>query len=225
MKAKSNLHNSVYILRLALVFALFLINEVVFAQIYGLKFQSPDVVLDKRTGLNLSPFKFADGSPAYVFSSYDEITVDLHFKWMKEYRIDGVFMQRLFEVLTNPKRIKHNDKVLASALKAANKYGVAICLMYDVGSMDDSKYKLIFDEWKHLVNDLKLTNQGDKTTYLFHNSKPLVASWGISAGTRASGHIPEISDKIPRNKGEFYWKKIAGAIESGADILYVAMFD
>jgi hypothetical protein len=34
-----------------------------------------------------------------------------------------------------------------------------------------------------------------------------------------------VSDKIPRNKGEFYWKQIAGAIESGAEMLYVAMFD
>jgi hypothetical protein len=282
--------------------------------------------MDEYSVKYLTPFKFADGSPAYVFSSYDESTVDLHFKWMKEYGIDGVFMQRFFEVLTSPNRIMHNDKVLTSAIKAANKYGVAICLMYDIGSMDDSKYKLIFDDWKHLVNDLKLTNQGDKTTYLFHNNKPLVAFWGISAGTRESGHIPEIfdimdffkndpeyggcsihlgipsrwrtlgadtkgdprlhevlkqadvihpwlvgrfnensyeayrqenivddvkwckengksyaptvfpgfswhnmkndvSDKIPRNKGEFYWKQIAGAIESGAEMLYVAMFD
>ncbi len=273
-----------------------------------------------------TPFKFADGSPAYVFSSFDESTVDLHFRWMKEYGIDGVFMQRFFSVLTSQNRLDHNDKVLASALKAANKYGIAICLMYDIGSMDDSKYRLLFDDWKHLVDDLKLTNQGDSTTYLFHNGKPLVAFWGISAGTRESGHIPEIfdimdffrndpdyggcsihlgipsrwrtlgpdtkgdprlhevlmladvvhpwlvgrfnegnyeefrqenivgdvewckangksyaptvfpgfswhnmkgdgSDKIPRNKGEFYWKQIAGAIESGAEMIYVAMFD
>jgi len=33
------------------------------------------------------------------------------------------------------------------------------------------------------------------------------------------------SDKIPRNKGEFFWKQISGAIESGAEMLYVAMFD
>lgn len=33
------------------------------------------------------------------------------------------------------------------------------------------------------------------------------------------------SDKIPRKKGEFFWKQIAGAIESGAEMLYVAMFD
>ena len=53
---------------------------------------------------------------------------------------------------------------------------------------------LIMEDWKHLVDDLKLTNQGKKTTYLFHNDKPLVAFWGISAGTRESGHIPEIFD-------------------------------
>lgn len=273
-----------------------------------------------------TPFIFEDGSPAYVFSSFDESTVDLHFKWMKEYGIDGVFMQRFFSVLESKKRLNYNDKVLTSALKAANKYGIAICLMYDIGSMDDNKYKLIFDDWKHLVDDLELTDQGENTTYLFHNNKPLVALWGISAGTRESGHIPEIftlmdffkndpqyggcsihlgipsrwrtlgadtkgdprlheaikladvvhpwlvgrynednyeafrreniiddvkwcsangksyaptvfpgfswhnmkadqSNKIPRNKGEFYWKQIAGAIESGAEILYVAMFD
>jgi hypothetical protein len=273
-----------------------------------------------------TPFTFADGSPAYVFSSYDESTVDLHFRWMKEYGVDGVFMQRFFSVLTSENRKNHADKVLRSAIKAANKYGVAICLMYDIGGMDDSKYELIYDDWKHLVDDLKLTNQGEKTTYLFHNGKPLVAFWGISAGTRASGHIPEIydiidfvkndpeyggcsvhlgipsrwrtlgsdtrgdarlhdvlrnvdvihpwlvgrfneesyeafrqehiagdvewckergksyaptvfpgfswhnmkgdkSNKIPRNKGEFFWKQISGAIESGAEMLYIAMFD
>jgi hypothetical protein len=273
-----------------------------------------------------TPFKFADGSPAYVFSSYDESTVELHFRWMKEYGIDGVFMQRFFSVLTDSIRKRHADKVLSSAIKAANKYEVAICLMYDIGGMDDNRYKLIFDDWRHLVDDLKLTNQGEKTTYLFHNGKPLIAFWGISAGTRESGHIPEIydildfvrndpvyggcsvhlgipsrwrtlgsdtkgdprlhdvlkqvdvihpwlvgrfnedsyddflkehiigdiqwckemgksyaptvfpgfswhnmkddiSDKIPRNKGLFFWKQITGAIENGAEMLYVAMFD
>ena len=125
-------------------------------------------------------FKFPDGSPAYVFSSYDESTVDLHFKWMKEYGIDGVFIQRFFSVLTQKGRIQHNDKVLKSAIKAANKYGIAISLMYDIGSMDDSKYKLIFEDWKHIVDDLKLTNQGDKTTYLFH-WRSCSNGWGYSS--------------------------------------------
>ena len=40
--------------------------------------------------------KHADGSTARFFCSSDESTVDLHFRWMKEYGIDGVFMQRFF---------------------------------------------------------------------------------------------------------------------------------
>jgi len=149
-----------------------------------------------------TPFKFPDGSPAYVFSSYDESTVDLHFKWMKEYGIDGAFMQRFFSVLTSKERLKHNDKVLASAIKAAGKYGIAICLMYDIGSMDDKQYQLIKEDWKHLVDDLQLTNQGKNTTYLYHNNKPLVAFWGNSAGTVESGQIPEIFESIDFFKKE-----------------------
>ena len=32
-------------------------------------------------------------------------------------------------------------------------------------------------------------------------------------------------NKIPRNKGHFFWKQITGAIQQGAEMLYIAMFD
>jgi hypothetical protein len=32
-------------------------------------------------------------------------------------------------------------------------------------------------------------------------------------------------NQIPRNKGQFYWKQIIGAIQGGAGMLYIAMFD
>ncbi|MEO6930070.1 MAG: hypothetical protein ABI151_00500, partial [Chitinophagaceae bacterium] len=41
-----------------------------------------------------TPFFHADGSPAYLPSSYDESTVNIHFQWMKDYGLDGVFLQR-----------------------------------------------------------------------------------------------------------------------------------
>ena len=40
--------------------------------------------------------KYADGTTATFFSATDKSTIDLHFKWMKQYGIDGVFMQRFF---------------------------------------------------------------------------------------------------------------------------------
>ena len=39
-------------------------------------------------------FYYADGSNAGLFSSYTTKTVDRHVKWMKDYGIDGVFVQR-----------------------------------------------------------------------------------------------------------------------------------
>ena len=38
-------------------------------------------------------FVLPGGSTPRLYSSYDESTVDLHFSWMKEYGIDGVFME------------------------------------------------------------------------------------------------------------------------------------
>src|SRR5690606_2247352 len=79
-----------------------------------------------------SPFTFADGSDAYLYSAYDEESVDLHFKWMKEYGIDGVHMQRFVAEIKSASGKRHFNKVLQSALKAAKKYGRAISVMYDL---------------------------------------------------------------------------------------------
>src|SRR5688572_33340793 len=54
----------------------------------------PDVSEYERT--YETSFKHADGSNGKVFSSVDKSTTDLHFKWMKQYGVDGVFMQRFF---------------------------------------------------------------------------------------------------------------------------------
>ena len=52
-------------------------------------------------------FKFANGEKAHVYSPYDEKSVDLHFKWMKEYGIDGVFMQRFVSEIKSSKGKNH----------------------------------------------------------------------------------------------------------------------
>jgi hypothetical protein len=49
-----------------------------------------------------TPFLFADGSTATVFSSYNPQTVNRHFAWMAKYGIDGVFLQRFGSDLRNP---------------------------------------------------------------------------------------------------------------------------
>ena len=77
-------------------------------------------------------FKNADGSTARIFSSHDASTTDLHFKWMKEYGIDGVFMQRFFDYARGRGEQSLPDIILKNAFDAASKYDRAIAIMYDL---------------------------------------------------------------------------------------------
>ena len=54
---------------------------------------------------------------------------------MQEYGLDGVFMQRFITEIRNESGLKHFNKVLNSAMKSANKYERAICVMYDLSGM------------------------------------------------------------------------------------------
>ena len=60
-------------------------------------------------------FSNADGSIAEVFSSHDRGTVLRHFEWMRDYGIDGAFIQRFANGLRRPEFASHKDVVLAHA--------------------------------------------------------------------------------------------------------------
>lgn len=125
--------------------------------------------------------KLADGKTARFFSSDDQSTIDLHFKWMKQYGVDGVFIQRFFNA-TDPKS-RHNGatNVLRNALAAASKYERAVGVMYDLSGMKASGQDCssLIEDWKYLVDSLKVTNQVGAKTYVYHNGKPLVTIWGL----------------------------------------------
>lgn len=124
-------------------------------------------------------FAHADGSPAYLPSANDASTVAVHFKWMKEYGLDGVFMQRFVAEIRNPSGKNHFNKVLQSAMTYSKKYNRAISVMYDFSGMSDNDIPTVINDWKNLVDSMKITSQGNKQTYLYHNNKPLVVLWGV----------------------------------------------
>lgn len=284
----------------------------------------PDVTDYTKT--YLTAFKYPDGSGAYVYSPYDEGSVDLHFKWMKDYGIDGVFMQRFISEIKGTKGKNHFNKVLSNALKAAKKYDRAICVMYDLSGSSGTDMTTLLSDWAELQSLFSLFDNVANPTYLRHNKKPLVVIWGVGfndgrnydlddvknlmeklrgptkkvsimlgvpyywrtldhdtqnnsllhtlidsadivmpwavgrynndsySGVSAVRMLQDLAwcknknvtyvplvfpgfswgnlksdytiyDKIPRLKGEFLWKQIAGAKAAGAKSLYVAMFD
>ena len=83
-------------------------------------------------------FTNADGTTMRVFSSWDASTVDVHFRWMQEYGIDGAFMQRFFGVTRNERSRSRGRVILGHALEAAKKHGRAIAVMYDLSGLRDN---------------------------------------------------------------------------------------
>ena len=124
-------------------------------------------------------FRLEDGTPARIFSSQDPSTVDVHFRWMKEYGLDGVFMQRFVTEVTRPAGKLHFDKVLASAMDCANKYERAIAVMYDLSGMPSGGDEFLLKDIAEIAEKHALFDHSKNPSYLYHNGKPLVAVWGI----------------------------------------------
>src|SRR5882762_5577820 len=134
----------------------------------------PDITEYEKT--YSTTFKLPNGQPARFFSSYDKSTVDLHFKWMQQYGVDGVFMQRFFDVTRPGKGREESITILRNALEAASKYKRAIAVMYDLSGLHPTgeDCSSIIADWKYLVDSIKVTNQPAAKTYLHENGKPVV---------------------------------------------------
>lgn len=267
-------------------------------------------------------FVFEDGTPAYTFSSHDASTVETHFRWMEEYGIDGVFMQRFVAEIRNKSGKKHFDKVLDSAMESANRHSRAIGIMYDLSGMNPGDEKVLIKDIRELAEKHSLFSHKDNPSYLYHNGKPLVTVWGVGFddgrryGYKEAEKIIDALEKmgfsimigvptqwrtlngdtlsdpklhelvkrcdivmpwfvgrynentytkyhdlirgdmawaeengvdyaplcfpgfswenmirygrgvqIPRNSGSFFWKQLSNVIASGAEMIYIAMFD
>jgi len=121
-------------------------------------------------------FKHADGRVAEVFSSFNRKTVLRHFQWMKEYGIDGVFVQRFVVEVSRPKGLRQFNVVLNHCREGANLHGRTYAVMYDLSGMGAGQMNRVIDDWKLLVDRMQITKD---PAYLHHNGKPVVTIWGL----------------------------------------------
>ncbi|MDR2463655.1 MAG: hypothetical protein LBD30_07750, partial [Verrucomicrobiales bacterium] len=137
----------------------------------------PDVSEFDADELYATPFRFADGQVAKVFSSANRKTVDRHFKWMKDYGVDGAALQRFGSNLRSEKMRDWRDTILAHCREAADRHGRLWFIMYDLSGMNDETLEtLIISDWKRLIDSGDFRKD---TTHATYRGKPLVSLWGI----------------------------------------------
>jgi hypothetical protein len=124
------------------------------------------------------------GKPAYLFSSRNPKTVARHFRWMRDYGLDGVLVQR-FIGETRRKR-SDGEVVLKNIMNAARESGRTFAIEYDIsGGNPETFAQTIKDDWTYLVDEIKVTQHPN---YQRHNGKPLVSVWGM--GLNENAHPP-----------------------------------
>ncbi len=80
-------------------------------------------------------FVHSNGQPAEVFSSFNSKTVLRHFKWMRDYGLDGVFVQRFAVEVAGSSGLRHFNTVLGHCREGANVYGRTYAVMYDLSGL------------------------------------------------------------------------------------------
>ena len=121
-------------------------------------------------------FKHADGRAAEVFSSARRETVLRHFQWMRDYGIDGAFVQRFASETRSPAFLRHINTLLAHAREGANRNGRAYVVMYDLSGLGAGSASEVIEDWRELRTRMRVT---EDAAYQHHEGKPLVAVWGV----------------------------------------------
>lgn len=120
---------------------------------------------------------YSNGSPVRVYGAAKRKTVLRHFQWMRDYHIDGVFLQRFTSELGNPSFAAWRNQVTSNVWAGAEAYGRVFAIMYDIsGQPANSLVTTLTNDWNFLVNTMKVTSS---PRYQRHRGKPVVAIWGF----------------------------------------------
>ena len=111
-----------------------------------------------------------NGSPAKLFSSFNDQTINTHFLWMQQNGIDCAALQRF-----NPNGSEGpvRDAITAKVKTAAENYGRKFYIMYDVSGWTNMQSEVKTD-WTN-----KMSAYTSSPAYAKQNGKPVVCIWGF----------------------------------------------
>ena len=170
--------------------------------------------------------KLPDGSPARLYSAFREGPVLLHFKWMRQYGLDGVFLSRFVGETTSATRARHVNMVLAHVRDGCHREGRVWAMMLDLSMGRSGATDIVKNDWKFLCDRVKVR---EDSRYLHHQGKPVVLLWGLGFKDRpwTPAQGAELVDffKNDRNYGgvyliggiDPYWRTLKGGSRPDAD--------
>lgn len=141
-------------------------------------------------------FTHPDGRQAYLFSSDNAATVRRHFGWMREYGIDGAWLQRFLVGLPGgpeERSYRSHLRVVDHVRRAAKETGRIWALAYDIAGMPgDRIFEVLTGDWKKTVDD-KVTQD---PRYLHTDGKPVVLIWGFYHNNQTNAMTANLANRL-----------------------------
>jgi hypothetical protein len=164
----------------------------------------PDLSEFDRDELCEVPGMTIGGKPAYLFSSRNAKTVSRHFRWMREYGLDGVLVQRFVGEIRRKRA--DGDVVLKNIMAAARESGRTFAIEYDIsGGNAETFGQILKDDWAYLVDELKVTAHPN---YQRHNGRPVLSIWGM--GLSDGNAHPPADAQVASDLIEWFKSKAPG---------------
>ncbi|MBI5766169.1 MAG: hypothetical protein HZA93_00115 [Verrucomicrobia bacterium] len=155
----------------------------------------PDVSDLPATSQVNTPFLLADGvTPAPVFSSSDPAVINHHFGLMRQYGIDGAFVQRFAVGFNATAPAQNPGQVLQWELAAAQAAGRSLAVMYDLSGFPGDPTAAVLADWSNLVATLNLTQN---PAYQYHRGRPLVGVFGVGFNDGRAYSVADTGSLLP----------------------------
>ena len=175
----------------------------------------PDLTEFDDDELYPTGLSFPDGRTVRVFRSTNAKTVLRHFRWMGEFGIDGVYLQR-FLMSKHDQYFDRRNRVTELVREGAETYGRVFAVEFCFGGAGLGEDTLVDDlirDWRYLVDEMRLT---DSDRYLRHDGKPVLLVYGVGFEGPASPRTPadamRMIDWFRRDAPERYRATLVGGI-------------
>lgn len=141
-------------------------------------------------------FVHPDGTQAYLFSSDHPGVVTKHFEWMRDYGIDGAWLQQFaVDLPGGPLEDRHPSqrRVREHVRAAAAATGRVWAVCFDIAGMDAGlTYDVVTRAWRQLVDEGAAADD----RYLHEGGLPVVQIWGFYRENMTNHMEPALGNRL-----------------------------
>ena len=121
---------------------------------------------------------YPDGRPAAFYEGHDPTAIDVHFRWMKEYGVDGVGIQRFYG--TTSAETQPEPTHLTAIMKAAEAHERIFYVMYDTSGCGRDTGNIVPRMQGDVIHNVEEKGLIASPAYAHAGGKPVICIWGLA---------------------------------------------